>query len=121
MTLADVFDANAHYLQPAVDRNSGTMLLEDYKAGVLAEKLQLWAGEGFAAVTEVINYPQRRTVVVLLAGGDLDAILGEGSELEQFAEIVGATAIEIVGRKGWARVLRDRGYAERAVYLIKEL
>ncbi len=119
--LSKSFDDSAHYLQPAVDRGIGGMTLEDYKERVMLGDMQLWCNEGFAAVTEVINYPQSRVVVIHLAGGALEPLLGAAGELDQFARMVGATGIEIVGRKGWAKVLKEQGYQEIAVHLYREV
>lgn len=121
IALAAKFDSVAHLLQPAVDRGIGAMELEDYKERVLTGYMQLWVGEGYAAVTEVLNYPRSRVVLVHLAGGELDSLIEADGELEKFARIVEATGIELVGRKGWVKALRDRGYKEAAVHLFKEV
>lgn len=121
MNLAEIFDSVAHLLQPAVDRGYGDMTLEDYRARVLDEDMQLWVGDGYAGVTEVVNCPRSRVVLVHLVGGSLEALLGDYDDLEKFARIVGATGIEITGRRGWVRALRDRGYREAAVQLYKEV
>lgn len=119
--LSDAFDSVARLLQPAVDRGMGGLTLEDYREKVLTGYMQLWVDEGYAAITEVLNYPRSRVVLVHLAGGKLDPLLEADGELEKFARIVGATGIEIIGRKGWVRALRDRGYKEAAVHLFKEI
>jgi hypothetical protein len=121
MALAAKFDSVAHLLQPAVDRGYGGMTLDDYKEWVVLGDMQLWIGEGYAGVTEVVNYPRSRVVLVHLVGGKLEALLGDYDDLERFAEMVGATGIEIVGRRGWTKVLQDRGYTEAAVHLFKEV
>lgn len=121
MELAEAFDSVAHLLQPAVERNPIGFTLEDIKEKVLTGYMQLWKDEGYAAVTEVLNYPGSRVVLVHLAGGELEALLEADSELVKFARMVGATGIEIIGRKGWVRALRDRGYREAAVHLFKEV
>lgn len=121
IALATKFDSVAHLLQPAIDRNHAGLTLEDFKERVLTGYMQLWVGEGYAAVTEVLNYPSNRVVLVHLGGGELEALIEADGELEKFARIVGATGIEIIGREGWVRALRDRGYKKAAVHLWKDV
>lgn len=119
--LSAKFDSVAHLLQPAIDRGMDVLTLDDYRDRVLTGDMQLWVDEGYAAVTEVLNYPRSRVVLVHLAGGELDPLIEADGELEKFARIVGATGIEIIGRRGWVRALRDRGYKEAAVHVFKEV
>lgn len=121
LALSQTFDSVADVLQSALAYSIGGLTLADYKEHVMMGDMQLWVGEGYAAVTEVLNYPRSRVVLVHLAGGKLDPLLEADSELEKFARIVGATGIEIIGRKGWVRALRDRGYKEAAVHLYREV
>jgi hypothetical protein len=120
-TLAREFDAVAHILRPAVDVGYGDLELADFKYWVLDGTMQLWVGGGYAAVTEVINYPRSRSVLVHLIGGNLESILEANGALDQFAKAMKAKHIEIIGRKGWTKVLRGRGYREAAVHLVKEV
>lgn len=120
--LANNFEVAAPYLQATLDRTAdGKMTLDDVRDRVMLGDLQLWLGEGFAGTTEVLDYPQRRVVLVHLAGGKLDAMLPVYPQIEEFAKSVGATGIEIAGREGWARVMKDRGFKVSAVHLFKEV
>jgi len=119
--LLAAFASAAPMLQRALDRGQGQFTLGDIKDRVMEGELQLWHGEGYAAVTEVLNYPQRRVVLVHLAGGDLAPLVEAEGDLVKFARAVEATGIEIIGRKGWVKALRDRGYQETAVHLFKEV
>lgn len=119
--LIQKFDAARPLLQSALDRANGEYLLDDILEGVLDERLQLWTAPGFAGVTEVLNYPRRRVVLVHLCAGELDAIRAAEGQLTRFAQIVGADAIRILGRRGWAKALADYGYRESAVEVTKEV
>lgn len=121
LRLMEAFDQAAPMLEPALSHMNGELLLEDVRERVLLGDMQLWLGEGYAAVTEVLNYPRRRVVLVHLAGGELAPLVEADGELVKFAKLVEATGIEIIGRKGWVRALRDRGYREAAVHLFKEV
>lgn len=119
--LLEAFQVAAPMLQAALARGRGEYHLEDIKDRVVLGDLQLWLGEGYAAVTEVLDYPQRRIVLVHLAGGELAPLIEADGELVKFAKVMGATGIEIIGRKGWVKALRDHGYQESAVHLFKEV
>ena len=124
MTLAEAFVAAKPRLQAALDRAGGEYTLDDIWDIVASGEGQLWHNDEFSGVTQVIDYPQKKVVLVHLAGGDLDALLkaaGPGGDLEKFAKIVGADGIEIVGRRGWVRAMADIGYREQYVRVYKEL
>lgn len=117
----DKFEASRHHLQAALDRGHGEMALTDVLDRLLDGDLQLWSSPEYAAVTEVINYPQKRVVLVHLAGGSMEGVVGDEGDLVKFAQAVGATGIKIIGRRGWVKALADRGYHESSVSLFKEV
>lgn len=124
MTLKEAFDAAKPRLEAALARSDGLYAIADIEALVMEERGQLWHGPEFSGVTEVINYPQKRVVVVHLAGGSLPglkAAIKAGGDLDKFARIVGASAIMINGRRGWVRALAEDGYREVSVQVIKGL
>lgn len=108
-------------LQTAIDQTAGEYDLDTIWDGLAKEDLLLWTGPGFAAITEVVNYPKRRMVIVHLASGDIDALKEADGQLVKFAQIVEADAIKIIGRRGWVRALQDLGYREGMTQVIKEV
>lgn len=119
--LYDKFEASRHFLQAALDRDEGRYAMADILDGIMEGNLQLWSSPEFAAVTEVLDYPRRRVVRVHLAGGNMDALIATDGDLTRLAQVVGATGIEITGRRGWVRKLAEHGYRESAVRLFKEV
>ena len=79
---------------------------------------QLWAFKDSAIVTEIINYPQRRTLRFWLAGGDLETLLEVEPKIRKWSILYNCKAVEIIGRKGWGKVLKD--YEPTATVFIKE-
>ena len=74
-----------------------------------------------AVVTEVAQYPQKRICRYFLAGGSnmnnwLEPIQ---TEIEKFAKLNNCQAIEVAGRKGWARKLK--GYEQKIYLFSKEI
>lgn len=82
----------------------------DYvQSEVFANRAQMWAGAKSALVTRIADYAGGRRVIVWLAGGDMDELVGEMlPAVEAWGRENGCAKCVIVGRKGWARKLGDR-------------
>ena len=79
---------------------------------------QLWAFRDSAIVTEIIDYPQRRTLRFWLAGGNLKTLLEVEPKIRKWSILYRCEAVEIIGRKGWEKVMKD--YEPTAIVLVKE-
>ena len=79
---------------------------------------QLWALKDSAIVTEIVSYPQRRTLRFWLAGGNLKTLLEVEPKIRKWSILYRCEAVEIIGRKGWEKVLKD--YEPTAIVLVKE-
>ena len=79
---------------------------------------QLWAFRDSAIVTEIIDYPQRRTLRFWLAGGNLKTLLEVEPKIRKWSILYRCKAVEIIGRKGWEKVMKD--YEPTAIVLVKE-
>lgn len=108
------------WIESALAYSGGTHSYEDICAGIMSGHMQLWSGESGCAVTEITVYPKRKFLHVFLAGGDMDQILDFEKSAEIFAKECGCDGMTLAGRKGWARVHRDRGWEEQFVTLKKE-
>jgi len=71
-----------------------------------------------AIVTEIIDYPQRRTLRFWLAGGNLKTLLEVEPKIRKWSILYRCEAVEIIGRKGWEKVMKD--YEPTAIVLVKE-
>jgi len=79
---------------------------------------QLWALKDSAIVTEIVSYPQRRTLRFWLAGGNLKTLLEVEPKIRKWSILYRCEAVEIIGRKGWEKVMKD--YEPTAIVLVKE-
>lgn len=109
-------------IEKALDGSYSSYDILEY---IKQNRMQLWISwnDGIEAsfVTEVCDYPQLRVMRWVLAGGSnmeswLDLV---ASKVEDWAKRNNCQRLEIVGRKGWTKVLRD--YKPQAVYFVKEL
>lgn len=100
--------------------------LEDIYSFLHAGTWTLWVTRqhneiNSVAVTAFIHYPRYTALrIILTSGGNTDWPEGT-SELEDFASANGCSAVEVMGRKGWERVLAERGFEFQHITLTKRL
>lgn len=109
----------ASMLEDALSYGNGEYELVDIFEAVRSGAMQLWATEKSVAVTTLIQYPRRTTCLIAAAGGDLEDLKEHLPLVEEWAIWQGCDAIEVMGRKGWLRVLPD--YHQCQVHLRKAL
>lgn len=73
------------------------------------------------AVTTFIHYPLVTNLRIVFLAGEFEKWAEIIRIFEQFALINDCHEVEIKGRKGWERVLRDRGYELKSVTLRKRI
>jgi hypothetical protein len=119
---AQEFDSVASEIERALAYDPHGNTLADIRRMVLEGSMQLWTGEGFVGVTEVVSYPNMKVVVVCLAAGKKEAVVqAYHDKIHPFAKVIGARGVEILGRAGWARVLDKHGFRQSSVTLFKEV
>ena len=75
-----------------------------------------------AIVFRIVRYPRKRMLRIWLAGGDMDSSIDAMLEAAEFhAAQHECDGIEVVGRRGWEKVLKPYGFEHKRVVLIKEL
>lgn len=122
MDLASAWARCAPWVQAALDDAGNTHTLDDIKALIEQGKCQLWLGEASALVTDIMDWPQERALLLWLAGGDLDELRGVlRPQAEDFGKRIGCRRSMIIGRQGWARALKEHGYEPMAWICGKEL
>jgi len=99
------------FLSMALAYDDNRFNVEDLYARVMDESMQLWvAYDEFslhaAAVTEIIVFPNARVLRCAYAGGDnIEGALWFDQVLEQGAHEKQCSCIEIIGRRGWLKLL----------------
>ena len=84
---------------------------------VLADRAQLWLGDGCAGVTEVTD---DNRLHIWVAGGSMAGLLDMLESVEWFALLTGCKGVELSGRKGWQRVMAKYGYAFNGAEMVKD-
>lgn len=114
------------YLKESI-RLNGALDDEDVLSLIKQEKAQLWGihdGDLKAVmVTEVIIYPKKKRLNVMLIGGHEMYLWNDVvvKTLEAFGKSHGAVEIEGAGRRGWVKSLDAFGFKEYATVMVKEI
>jgi hypothetical protein len=118
------------YLDKGLKELNGELTLDTIIEAVLQGRNECWVvykdiNTIYAVITtEVIRYDTgRRVVRIVLCGGEsmdkwLDDFL---SRVKDYAVAMEVDAIEVVGRKGWEKVLKDKGYKYAYTGLLMEV
>ena len=90
---------------------------------VLSMRAQIWFSDNAAIVTEVKTYPSGATAICgVIAAGDLGEIVNVLiPKAEEWGRSLGCTFAMIESRQGWARQMKQHGYAPFQVSIVKEL
>jgi len=112
----------ASWLEAALDHAGRTHSLGDVLAELESGRARLWTGASSALVALVEDDPGERRLLIWLAGGDRseleEALLPQA---ETWARGRRCRRVLVIGREGWARTLRSKGYAPLARIIAKEL
>lgn len=74
-----------------------------------------------AAVTSFIYYPKYTALRIVLCAGSDTNWAEATAYLEEVAKHNGCETLEVLGRKGWERALRSRGFEFQNITLSKRL
>jgi hypothetical protein len=84
---------------------------------------QAWVIDTITLVTCVANYENHSRLRICYAAGDLtDELIAKALDIiERFAAAVGCVGVEIYGRGGWVRRLKNYGYNQQYVVVMKRI
>ena len=115
------------YLITALEHGLGEYSTGDIKKSCKSKDMQLWVKiskevEG-AFVTKISKYPQKNILcVLLLAGKNFSRWRDEADVLlNAFGKENKCEYVELFGRKGWGKVLKDLNYEEQTRLFAKEI
>ena len=115
------------YLITALEHGLGEYSTGDIKKSCKSKDMQLWVKiskevEG-AFVTKISKYPQKNILcVLLLAGKNFSRWTDEADVLlNAFGKENKCEYVELFGRKGWGKVLKDLNYEEQTRLFAKEI
>ena len=115
------------YLITALEYGLGEYSIGDIKKSCKSKDMQLWVKFDTevrgAFITKIAKYPQKNLLCVILLGGkefhtwrdEADALLNA------FGKEHNCEYVELFGRKGWGRALKDIDYKEITRLFAKEI
>ena len=111
------------YIEVALQYSGGTHTFEDVAAQISEGKLVFWPGVTSAIVTEIIEYPRKRTLHFFLAGGNIPELRAMYPGSIEWGRKQGCDSVPLTGRKGWVRsfLTREEGWNESLVVMTKDL
>tara|TARA_R100000900_G_scaffold102223_1_gene79203 strand:- start:101 stop:514 length:414 start_codon:yes stop_codon:yes gene_type:complete len=118
-----VWDNIKEYAAGCAKYTFGRFTAEDMLEGLLTKDQQLWIAFDNVSihafwVTEVITYPQIKTLVMHFVGGKNIKAWGNIGlkQLQEFARDTGCSKIESYGRPGWEKIWKKQGYEKKLVF-----
>ena len=115
------------YLITALEYGLGEYSIGDIKESCKSKDMQLWVKfdrEVLGAfITKIAKYPQKNLLCVILLGGDEFQEWRDEADalLNAFGKEHNCEYIELFGRKGWGKVLKDIDYKEITRLFAKEI
>ena len=85
---------------------------EDVAAALKEGRMQSWVRNDTLVVTEVIQCPRYKMLVIFMAVGRLEDVLALTPEIAEFGRENGCTKAKMTGRMGWAGVLPKHGWTK---------
>lgn len=118
----------AHWIDALNDKRESWWRMPDPKAACENRDAQLWliwdsaAGRARGAVvTQITTDSARVAEVPLVAGDNMADWLHLLDDLEEWARAENCVAMIGYARSGWARMLKDKGWRERARLIERKL
>lgn len=124
--VGEAWPAVHHLLKAALDEGWGFEPADIFQR-IAQGECQLWLVEKdmfikAAIVTEVLHYPQMRTLNIwLLAGTEFKEFKAAIASLESYARHNGCTGMEATGRPGLQKLIKDLGFSKARVTFVKPL
>jgi hypothetical protein len=109
------------WIHEAVALGSNFETVEQVEQRIESGQYQFFAAPTWAVITEVQEYPNRRVLMVMYAGGSLEEMMANEHELKIFANAAQCDGVGIAGRLAWLRILPKYGYRFAAVLMLKDI
>jgi hypothetical protein len=118
----EAWERSKPFLADALERSGDAYNVDDVLKEIQDDHAIFYPTRKGASVFRVALYPRKRILQIWLAGGDMESSIDSILEAaEHHAAKHECDSIEVLGRRGWERVLKPYGYEHKRVMLIKEL
>lgn len=113
--------SNHHYslselFDKALKIGGNTHTREDIAAGIKSGRFQYWGDEDCCLITEIVEYPQKKTLHLFIAAGDLSKLLENYlPKIKKFAQENGCSTLTSVSRKGFLKRFPAYGFRPKCI------
>lgn len=83
---------------------------DDIVAMIMANRVHFYALDKSFTIMEVLEFPQYKVYHCFLAGGELKGVIESIEPMSQVARALNCKYLSMSGRKGWGKVLAERGW-----------
>lgn len=99
-------------LERALELDGGKHTVQDVADMIERGDAKLWVNGDSLVITQVVSYPQDRTLNFWIASGDLDEVRAMLPQIYEYGYAMGCSHAETTCRRGWARVMANDGWQE---------
>jgi len=118
----ETWDRFEPVLAEAIQYDMHEFSIEDVRVGVESGTLQFWHSEDSAVVFDIIKLASGRPgAQIIVGGGSYDGVMDLVDKIEKWAAERGFEALVTVGRIGWNRTPRAKGWHHCASIFTKYL
>ena len=119
MSLSAEWERCKGYIEPALEHAGNGYTIDDVWDAIDGEYAAFFPFEKSAIVVEIVKYPRAKSCRIWLAGGNMNELIEAEKKVSTWAKSQGCNEMEIIGRHGWKRKLKD--YKAVATVLTKDL
>ena len=118
----EAWERSKPFLANALEQSGNEYTVDDVLREIQDNHAIFYPTRKGAAVFRIALYPRKRMLRIWLAGGDMESSIDSILEAAEYhATKHECDGIEVLGRRGWERVLKPSGYQHKRVMLFKEL
>ena len=118
----EAWERSKPFLANALEQSGNEYTVDDVLREIEDDHAIFYPTKKGACVFRIALYPRKRMLRIWLAGGDMASSIESILEAADFhAKEHECDGIEVLGRRGWEKVLKPYGYEHKRVMLIKEL
>lgn len=119
--LSDLFEKCWPWIEKAMDHGTKTHTKDELKYLVMTGQCHLYFSTEGCVVTFIKQFPQAKIMELWYAGGKLDALFDLEPQILEDSKSWGCTHVQVSGRMGWQKALKNRGYGDPMVTVTKRI
>lgn len=108
-------------LEEALAHMGGTHTFGDILEAIKDGRMQSFAEGDTWAVTQVLDFPRKRVLEIVLVAGDMADAKVLYDKVLAFGREIGCNLVRTFGRDGWAKEAKDHGWLNGHRIFLKDL